>query len=143
MSGSLGGAREATFYFKDITGIEYNSGLTTGVLEILTASYDGSANKDFWSGIFNADRNNSANDPRALSNTLPLMKSDYIKAKPLIDKLRSMIQAAKETKVVVNIDSPVTSGSAADELTKLAGLMDRGLITKDEFDKAKARLLSD
>jgi hypothetical protein len=142
MSGSLGGAREATFYFKDITGIEYNSGLMTGVLEILTPSYESSPNKDFWTGVLNANKNFSPNDPRASSNTLPLMKSDYLNAKPLIDRLRTMIQAAKDSKVVVNIDSPNPALSTADEIAKLANLLERGLITEDEFISAKVRLIS-
>jgi hypothetical protein len=50
MAGSFGGERAGTFYFTQITGIEYNSGMITGVLEILTASYQGSANKDYWRG---------------------------------------------------------------------------------------------
>lgn len=140
MAGSLGGSRDAAFYLKDITGIEYNSGLLNGVLEILTASYDGSQTKDFWSGMLNADRNKSQNDPRVLSNTLPLTKGDYQSAKPLIDKLRTMIQQAKETNVVVNVTSSNVS-STADELGKLADLLDRGLITLDEFQVAKERLL--
>ena len=36
MAGSYGGERTGTFHFTDITGIEYNSGLMNGVLEILT-----------------------------------------------------------------------------------------------------------
>jgi len=140
MAGSLGGSRDATFYFKDITGIEYNSGMLTGVLEILTPSYESSPNKDFWTGILNADKNKSVNDPRASSNTLPLMKDDYLSAKPLIDKLKTMIQESKDLKVVVNT-SPVPSTSSADELLKLADLMEKGLVTPDEFQAAKKRLL--
>lgn len=44
------GAARRTFMFHDVTGIEYNSGMHTGVLEVLTPSYQGSANKDFWRG---------------------------------------------------------------------------------------------
>lgn len=32
--------------------------------------------------------------------------------------------------------------SVADELSRLAGLMDQGLLTRDEFDALKARLLT-
>ena len=142
MAGSLGGSRDAVFYFRDITGIEYNSGMFTGVLEILTASYDGSANKDFWRGITNPSRNSSVNDPRALSNTLPLMKDDYVSAKPLIDKLRSMINDAKETKVIVNTPPPTSPSSPAEEIQKLADLLDKGLLTPEEFQAAKTKLLS-
>jgi hypothetical protein len=142
MTGSLGGSRDATFFLKDITGIEYNSGMLSGVLEILTASYDGSPNKDFWTGVLNPNRNTSLNDPRALSNTLPLTKVDYLSAKPLIDSLRDMIRESKETKVVVNVESAVSAPSAADELVKLAGLLDRGLITTEEFNDAKKKYLN-
>lgn len=142
MAGSLGGSRDATFYFRDITGIEYNSGLLTGVLEILTASYEGSANKDFWTGFLNPNKNISGNDPRTLSNTLPLMKDDYMSAKPLLDKLRTMIQDAKETKVVVNTHVASQVSSTADEIQKLAGLLEKGLISEEEFRAAKMKLLS-
>lgn len=141
MSGSLGGSRDAVFYFRDITGIEYNSGMFTGVLEILTASYEGSGNKDFWTGFLNANKNLGINDPRTLSNTLPLMKDDYASAKPLIDKLRTMIQEAKETKVIVNTTVAQSAPSTADELQKLAELLDKGLLTPDEFKVAKNKLL--
>ena len=141
MSGSLGGSRETTFYFKDINTIEYNSGFMSGVLEILTASYDGTTNKDYWSET-GVDPNKAKRDPWALSNTLPLNKYDYREAKPLIDQLRDMIRESKETKVIVNTTVESKGPSAADELAKLADLMDRGLITAEEFQAAKQRLLS-
>jgi hypothetical protein len=50
MAGSVGGGRVTTFMYTDITGLEYNSGWINGVLEILTPSYQGTANKDFWRG---------------------------------------------------------------------------------------------
>lgn len=142
MAGSLGGSRDAVFYFRDITGIEYNSGMVTGVLEILTASYDGSGNKDFWTGFLNPSKNLSLNDPRTLSNTLPLMKDDYISAKPLIDKLRTMIQEAKETKVIVNAPAIQAPLSPAEEIQKLAELVDKGLLSPEEFQAAKLKLIS-
>lgn len=141
-AGSLGGGREATFFLRDITGIEYNSGILTGVLEILTPSYQGSATKDFWSGITNPSRNNSQNDPRVSSNTLPLVKADYQSARPLIDQLRAMINAAKQTHVVVTPSTTSETPSIADEIGKLSELLDKGILTPEEFDAAKRRLLS-
>lgn len=141
MAGSLGGAREATFFFPDITGIEYNSGLLFGVLEILTASYSGGSTKDFWSGTLNPDRNKSQNDPRTSSNTLPLPKDDYLAAKELIEDLRSMIASAKTTKVVIEGNSQPSSIGVADELEKLARLRDSGILSDEEFAASKAKLL--
>ena len=141
MAGSLGGAREATFFFPDITGIEYNSGLLFGVLEILTASYSGGATKDFWSGITNSNRNKSQNDPRTSSNTLPLPKDDYLGAKELIEDLRSMIASSKMTKVVIEGNSQPSSIGIADELEKLSRLRDSGVLSNEEFAASKAKLL--
>jgi hypothetical protein len=141
MAGSLGGAREATFFFPDITGIEYNSGMLMGVLEILTASYSGGATKDFWSGITNPDRNKSQNDPRTSSNTLPLPKDDYLAAKELIEDLRSMIASSKTTKVVIEGNPQPSSIGIADELEKLARLRDSGILSDEEFAASKAKLL--
>jgi hypothetical protein len=141
MAGSLGGAREATFFFPDITGIEYNSGLLFGVLEILTASYSGGATKDFWSGITNPDRNKSQNDPRTSSNTLPLPKDAYFAAKELIEDLRSMIASSKTTTVVIEGNSQSSSIGIADELEKLSRLRDSGILSDEEFAASKAKLL--
>lgn len=38
--------------------------------------------------------------------------------------------------------APVTSASPVGELTKLAGMLENGLLTRDEFDQLKARLLA-
>lgn len=143
LAGSLGGGRDATFYFTDITGIEYNSGMMMGVLEILTASYQGTATRDYWSGITNPARNLSENDPRVLSNTLPLPKSDYQSAKPLIDELKTMIRDSKETKVTVTGPTQAVPSqvSVADEITKLAALLESGVISEEEFKKLKDSLL--
>jgi hypothetical protein len=94
MAGSLGGERAAVFHFVDITGIEYNSGLISGVLEILTPSYHGTANSDFWRGTHRS-RNANSNDPFTLSNTLPLPKPLYQAWTADIQTLRSRIAAFK------------------------------------------------
>ena len=139
MTGSLGGARVATFYYRDITGIEYNSQMVTGVVEILTASYDGSKNKDYWRG-FARSRNADLNDPWTLSNTLPMGKFTYGAAKQQFDKLRALIGQSKGSSgaTVTNI---VNSDSIADEIEKLSKLLEKNLIDEGEFKEAKKRLL--
>ncbi|PRB71337.1 SHOCT domain-containing protein [Arthrobacter sp. MYb213] len=140
-AGSFGGERSATIYYSDITGIEYNSGLMMGVLEILTPSYSGSANKDYWKGStssFNAD----ANNPFTLSNTLPLDKSDYNKALPEINELRRRIAESK--KVIVHMPAPVPvtqEPSLGTRLRELKDLHSEGILTDQEFSVAKEKLL--
>jgi hypothetical protein len=137
LSGTLGGARVSSFYYRDITGIEYNSGLIMGVVEILTASYSGTANKDFWKGTTKG-RNSDSNDPWTLSNTLPLSKLDYASAKPQFDKLRALLS---ESKNATSHTTVVQENSVADEIEKLSGLLAKGIIDEAEFKEAKKKLL--
>ena len=137
MAGSLGGARVASFYYRDITGIEYNSGLLTGVVEILTPSYEGGTNKDYWRGTFKS-RNSDSNDPWTLNNTLPMPKLDYAQAKVQFDKLRAIIGENKNSSSITNI---IQSDSVADEIEKLSKLLERNLIDEDEYKEAKRKLL--
>lgn len=141
MAGALGGERSATFHYQDITGIEYNSGILAGVLEILTPSYEGTRNKDFWQGTLH-HRNADANDPFTLSNTLPLNKSEYRAAVPYIDQLRKRISDAKRTVVVANLPEPSPTGSLTEELKKLADLHGAGVLNDQEFAEAKQRLIA-
>jgi Short C-terminal domain len=141
MAGSLGGERSATFHFSDITGIEFNSGFMNGVLEILTASYSGTANKDFWRGS-NKSRNADSNDPWTLSNCMPLLKAEYNSYLVEINDLKSRVSRAKQvnSQVVAPQAAPATDG-LVEQLQKLAGLRDSGVLSDDEFAAAKARLL--
>ena len=136
MAGSLGGERASTFYFSQISGIEYNSGLINGVLEILTPSYQGTANKDFWRGTTKS-RNADSNDPWTLSNCLPLTKDGYNSARDMIDELKRMI--ANFGRSSQNHQS--SSVDLASEIAKLSDLHEKGVLSDAEFAQAKTRLL--
>lgn len=142
MAGALGGERSATFHYVDITGIEYNSGFVTGVLEVLTASYQGTANKDYWRGS-NRSRNADSNDPWTLSNTLPFAKIEFNSHLVEINELRNRVGRAKQVKVQVLGPQPAASASAGltEQLASLAELHRSGALTDEEFTTAKARLL--
>jgi hypothetical protein len=140
MAGTLGGSRISTFYYSEITGIEYNTGLLSGVLEILTASYDGSANKDFWQGTLSG-RNSNSNDPWTLSNTLPLDKIQYKNSKKYVDELRELIRKGKQTNVTVEVKSSTAEHDFTEQLFRLSELKKQGIITEEEFEKSKKKLL--
>jgi len=131
-TGTWGGGRVATFMYGQITGVEFNSGWVTGVLEILTPSYQGTANKDFWRGTFSG-RNANSNDPYTLSNCLPLNKATYEQARPQIDYMRQMIAATQAGTASVGSVSASSSYAAAPELSteirKLAELREQGGVT--------------
>lgn len=138
MAGSLGGGRVASFYHSDITAIEYNSGLASGVLEILTASYQGTKNQDFWRGTFNS-RNANASDPYTLSNTLPLGRYEFESAKPLISVIRKQISAAKNP-IAAPAQQPIAPRLEG-SLSEISALHDAGKLTDQEFAAAKAKIL--
>ena len=140
MAGSLGGGRVATFMYTDITGIEYNSGMMMGVLEVLTPSYQGTANQDYWKGSL-SPVNSNASSPFALSNTLPWSKRFVEQIRPNLDWMRQKIAEAKRP--VVHVEIPAApGGTLASELAKLAELHNQGLLDADEFKSAKQTLLA-
>jgi len=55
--------------------------------------------------------------------------------------VRSAQQSQEEFKAYVQ-QAAGTSGSLADELERLASLRDRGVITQEEFDQAKAKAMA-
>ena len=133
-AGTTFGARVTSFYYRDITGIEVNTGLMQGVIEINTPAYQGTQEKDFWNQ--NKDR-----DPFKVTNCLPISKSRLKHYKPYIDRLRAAIREAKQERHT--IPPPDQDGNAlGSELEKLASLRDSGVLTEEEFQQAKRRVLS-
>lgn len=140
MAGSLFGGRISTFHYGEITGIEYNSGLINGVLEVLTASYEGNKNKDFWRGTFKS-RNADSNDPWTLSNCLPLDKPTYNLAQNKLNELRNLISKSKQKTVIIEKDTSAVR-DVARQLKELSDLFQSGVLTEAEFAEAKSRIIS-
>ena len=139
MADSFGAGRVSTLPFTQITGIEYNGGMASGVLEVLTPSYQGTKNQDFWRGT-GAKRNTDRNSPWTLSNTLPLGVSDYKKAESAINELRSKIIAFQRPSVTVT-STPAPAQDLAGQIGNLKKLLDQGVLTEAEFQQAKQKLL--
>ncbi|WP_227487961.1 SHOCT domain-containing protein [Brachybacterium subflavum] len=149
MAGTMFGSRSTTFYYHDINAIEFNKQLLGSVLEVLTSSYQGTANHDYWRGS-NSSRNADAGSPWTLSNTLPINNSEYTSARAEMSELRQRIAAAKQTSVNITMPAgmptPPPPAAPADDLVsrlaKLGELRDAGVLTDEEFQTAKTRLLA-
>jgi hypothetical protein len=127
------GARVTSFYYHDITGIEVNTGLLLGVIEINTPAYQGTATKDYWSTA--KDR-----DPRRLSNCIPIAKRHLAEYKPYIAELERLVREAKQGHRAPS--SPTSdSGGIGAELERIAELRTSGALTEEEFQQAKRRIL--
>ena len=138
MAGALGGGRETVFPYSEITNIQYNGGMVTGVLEILTPSFKGTGKHDFWRSSNNS-KNSVDDDPWKMPNCLPLNKIEYRAAQPLLNEVQQKVIAAKQPQHVSQpVLTPVQSnGGLADELERLADMHQRGLLDSDEFKAAK------
>ncbi|MER7396923.1 SHOCT domain-containing protein [Streptomyces sp. NPDC000151] len=142
MAGSFGGSRISTFPYQEVTAVEYNSGMINGVLEVLTASYQGTANKDFWRGALSSP-NANANNPYALSNTLPLSKREYAAALNPLNEMRKMITERRQvppSSTVPPAPLPKSNG-LAEELSELVDLHSSGALTDEEFTAAKKQAI--
>lgn len=150
MAGAMFGGRSATFYFHDINGIEFNKQPLGSVLEILTASYQGTANHDFWRGA-SKGRNADSHDPWTLNNTLPIDNREYTNAHAEMSELRRRIAAAKQPAIAVPASGapmgqravPESDRDLVSQLARLGELREAGVLTDMEFHAAKSRILSD
>lgn len=133
LAGTAFGGRATTFYYRDITSIEINTGWISGVLEILTPSYAGGVQKDFW----NRGRDR---DPFKASNCIPFPKNGLKIWQPYIDLIRKKIS---ESRISPTNSTSSTSTDIASQLEKLSNLKSSGALTADEYQKAKNKLLND
>jgi hypothetical protein len=148
LAGETSGPEGISFYYRDITSIEVNTGLINGVIEINTPSYQGNGHKGLW------DIKNRGKDPYEVTNWLPISKRYLKEYKPYIDMLRAMVRAAKQERVASSSPQRVSSlrselkylaflraSGVLSELEKVASLRASGVLTDEDFQRAKRRLL--
>lgn len=131
-SGRIGGGGTTVFPYYDIITIEYDSGYASGALQIITSSHRG-----FKKGKYRSS------DAQELPNVLPLSKLDYRQALPHLNTLRSKIAEAKRPAPIAVQMAPTAAATPglASELTRLATLRQRGVLSDAEFEAAKRTLL--
>jgi hypothetical protein len=129
MAGSTFGSRVTSIYYRDITSIEVNTGLLMGVIEVCTPSYEGTRTKSYWDS--SRDR-----DPKQLSNCIPISKVYLKELQPYLDKLRAKIVEAKRPNWKSEDKVDLSS-----EIQKLSELNKQGILTDEEFQQAKKKLL--
>ena len=118
---------EKTIYYSDCIGVQFKeSGFAIGYLQLETASSSGN-NKG--SNFF--EENSFTYDASVISNERMVEVANYVK---------SRIDAIKKG---ANAPQVVSSNfSVADELLKLKQLLDMGVLSQEEFDAQKQKLLN-
>ena len=140
-AGTAFGARVATIYYKDVTGIEVNTGLVNCVVEVATPSYPAIGKKSAWLGGRTSKKDLFNRDPYTESNTIPVFRFDLKKWQPYLEQLRALIAEAKSSPQAVSPASAPPE-SLATQLKELAALHRSGVLDDAEFAQAKARRLA-
>ena len=118
---------EKTIYYSDCIGVQFKqSKFTIGYLQLETASSNGN-NKD--SNFFS--ENAFTYDTTVISNERMTEVANYVKSR--VDAVKK----GSTTSTATN-----STFSVADELLKLKQLLDMGLLTQEEFDMQKNKLLN-
>ena len=117
---------EKTIYYSDCIGIQYKpSGFLIGYLQLETASNAGNNKKDnFW------EENSFTFDSSVISDERMNEVVNYIKSR--VDQIKNIGNSANVTNSI----------SVADELLKLKQLLDMGVLSQEEFNAQKQKLLN-
>ena len=119
---------EKTIYYSDCIGVQFKqSKFAIGYLQLETASSNGN-NKH--SNFF--AENSFTFDTTVISNEQMIEVADYVK---------SRVDAVKKGGVT-SVSTNNSSISVADELLKLKQLLDMGVLSQEEFDEQKNKLLN-
>lgn len=127
MAGNILGGRCGAFDFNSITGLEIKKGLLTGTFEVLTPATQ-NAQKSYW-GINNKNAIKSDNVITFQQNKFNLFQ-----------------EATKIGRELINKTYPKGGWNSQEkpdysELEKLAELKEKGIITQEEFEAKKKRIL--
>ncbi len=133
----IGGQRVTSFFYSDITTIEYNGGSFQGRVDILTSSFGGKRDIDTDIGALSSITSNSRYRP----NSIEMDKTAYKNARKYFDALNELI--AKSKSPARQTVEPKSTSSIADEIGKLAELHQKGLIDDTEFKELKAKLIQE
>jgi hypothetical protein len=130
MAGATFGAEMTTWDYRNLVGIQLHTGMMSGAVIVQAPGQEGTRTNTWKQG----DK-----DPYKAPNAIPINRP-WEQAKAGVARLRELIAAAHMPQVTPSA-APASNGSVADELRKLAELRDTGVISAQEFDMMKTRLL--
>jgi Short C-terminal domain len=142
MANSTGGCRVTAIPYREMTGVQMNTGMMLGVFQVTSPSYP-AVRTDFWT---NADNmvNASSNSPTVAPNCIPIAKRDVKLWEPELDRLRRLIAEA-HAPIANQVETGATppAAKAAERLKQLAELREMGILTDEEYGAKKAEMLKE
>jgi Short C-terminal domain len=146
MANATFGCRATTFYYGDITGLQFTTGWVTGIVQISTPSYPAHA-ADYWQSA-GKGVDGRAQSPFVIPTCIPCNKECINRWRPYLDELRKRISASKPGQPAAAAPAAAVRTPAAptadplDQLRRLAELRDSGVLTDKEFDAKKVEILA-
>lgn len=129
MAGATFGTEVTSWSYQNVTGVQLHKGMLTGTVVIQAPGQSGTMTS-YWG--------QKADDPAKAPNAIPVA-GGWADVQAGVARLRQLIDAAHAP---ASISEGGASSSTADELRKLAELRSDGILSEEEFQAAKARLLA-
>jgi hypothetical protein len=130
LSGSAFGKKMATWDYRNITGVQIETGILSGTVAVQAAGIT-MGDYSYWS--------TGKDDPQKAANALAIARDHFPQARSGVARLRELLSAAQHAPVANSTQAPP---DLADQLRKLASLRDEGILTEEEFQAKKAQLLA-
>ncbi len=131
LAGASFGAEVTTWDYRHLVGVQLHTGMMTGAV-VLQASGQSGKRTSYWG--------NQDDDPYKAPNAIPVVRP-FPPVARAVAELRRLVDAVHAGGSGGSAAAP-PSGLVADELRKLADLRAAGLLSDEEFDRAKSRLLA-
>jgi hypothetical protein len=131
MAGASFGAEVTSWSYRNLLGVQRHKGLMTGAVLLQGPGQTGKKTS-YWA-------NKKNDDPWKAPNAIPIA-GDWSQVDAGVARLRQLIDQAHAPSATERDVAPAPS-STADELRKLAELHSQGVLTDEEFQSAKTRVL--
>jgi len=138
---ATGGCRVTTIHYREMTGIQVNTGRLMGVLQVTSPSYP-AVRADYWTAANKATKA-GVDSASVAPNCIPIAKRQVEMWEPRLQELRSLISRAHAPRSDGSPTTAAQAPSAADRLKQLAELRDAGIVTDEEFEAKKTQLLGE
>jgi hypothetical protein len=126
------GGRCSAFEHRAISGVQIKKHMTTALLEVITPGNQDNKRLAYWGG------RNSPNNAVTADNAVTFGTADFALFQRAVNVAREQISASQTPSVTA---APAAAPDVLDQLGKLGGLRDQGILTEEEFQQKKVDLL--
>ena len=130
-AGATFGAAVTSWNYANVAGVQVHKGMFNGSVLIQAPGQTGQ-HSSYWG--------QDKSDPHKAPNAIPI-GGGWDLVRKNVARLQELIDSAQKPQP--NPSTPIPRSSVADELKKLAELRDSGVLSEEEFERAKRRQLGE